>query len=576
MSYRAGMPRSGALLLVFPLLLASTVDCGSSLSGGPYNPPTPAPPTTTAARVNSPDSAVSTGDPLASIRSRGALHGEPIRISAAAGRPERWVVFLGSPEVARAAWVVTPGATSRDAIPTNDWPEGVKVIGHAMRGHTVYVLVETLATLDQPAGIRSVWTIDANYATAGTLDDDWRFVGVKEVEDIKKRLTMPPPSANLKHEDMIASLTAAGASMGALAKSFPEAGADVYQVWQNALMQHMEHLDAKTLAKSTRAKKLIAMVRAAAAQERCESSVCWALGEHGESIGGVAMAQDGGSVVIQGFVEHAVPPPATAGGTPQAAAASPSSAATEQSLREQVLDKPRQMLGEAPLGKDGTIGVAMSADADKHLLVVVHDGNFTRVYHDMSTVRGALTPRDVRFADVDGDGRTDVIVRTSGHWDNGVTNVTYTRALLAPRSVQTTELQGDVAAELAMQGTATIDDAVKAALLVPTHGIKQADACRILAGANTVTGFQRVATQDARVFTFDQPASPFLHGTVKNVSSLRPDDVRDAGRHCRQMACDPARPVCTYTESGTYGEYYLFAWPDGAPRVTGAAFYNGP
>ena len=500
-------------------------------------------------------------------------------LAASSGRPERWVVFLGSPDVARAAWVVTPGAAVRAVVPVDKWPEGVKVLGATVRGNMVYVLVQTVETMDQPKDVKSVWTIDASYATAGTLDDDWRFVGADSVDDIQKRLSMPPPSAGLRHEDMINALKGAGASIAAVGKAFPEAGADYYYVWQEAITQKGPHLDYKTVARSPLRGKIMRLVNDAALQERCESQICWAYGELGELLGGVAMAQDGGSVVIQGFVE-AMPSRTAKTGTPTQPSDAQNVATdgpnTRQALLEQMTEAPAQIYGEAPLGNGGTIGVAQSKDPDHHVIVVVREGNFTRIYHDTSAVRGGLVPQEVHFADVDGDGRNDVIVHSAGKWNAGIQTVNYYRALIAPHSLQTFTLEGDVAAEMAMAGADSMKTAVDAALKVTPKGVRLGDACRDLNGAWTLDGFRRAAVDDAKILTFDEPGWPLPHGTLKRgVVTLRPDDVKQVGRMCRKMTCDPSRPVCTYMEPGAYSEYYWFTFNGDFPRLAGAAFYNG-
>jgi hypothetical protein len=572
-----------SLLLAASLLL----DCGGSIAGGPYNPPTPPPtsgvPTSAAAMTTPGADGGAPVDAMAAVKARGQLHGDPVMIPASGGRPQRFLVLLGSPQVARAAWIVTPNAAINATLPADDWPEGVKVDGATMQnGHLVYVLVETLQTMDQPAGVKAVWRIDADDGSVGSLDDNWRFVGVGTMDDVKARLAAPPPSALLRRDDMLATLKAASASLPALAKAFGEHGADYYTVWQGAIPQNVEHIaDSKALAASKHARRMLAMVTAAGTQERCESSICWALDANGAPMGGVALAQDGGSTIIQGFVEGATPPAAGVGGTPKPVTAAPSPDATAQALREQIIETPTRMLGEAPLGTaDGSIGVGEIGKRDDpsyHLFVVVHDGNFTRVYDEKTSVKGGLLPQAVRFADITGDGRTDVIIRSTGRWAADQTNITYTRALLAPSSVQTQDLQGDVASELAMAGTATIDDAVKAALAVATHGVTVADACRILPNLHSVDGFKKFSSPDARVVTYDQMDAPLLHGTVKTTQNLRPDDVAQLGRRCRQVTCDPARPFCEYVDVGGPSEIYWFGFaPDGTTAVlTGAGLYTG-
>ncbi|HZW73098.1 MAG TPA: hypothetical protein VFF43_06100, partial [Caldimonas sp.] len=306
--------------------------------------------------------------------------------------------------------------------------------------------------------------------------------------------------------------------------------------------------------------------------ERCESTICWAEDDRGTPLGGVVLAQDGGSVVVRAMIIHGKATEAAPGAAHPVAAAG-STAATERALAELRVDPPRRVLGEASLGQEGTIGVAESADDDRHLIVAVTTGGYARAFDDTSMIRGGITVRDVRFADIDGDGRTDAIVRSQGRWKDATT-VVYTRVLIAPHSVQDAEIAADVASDLAVSVAPSLDDAVQAAAAVPTRGTTTNAACGVVRGAHTLAGFRRAAVPNARVLTFDETAAPTLHGTNKPLASLRPDDVRPVGRQCRALVCANSRPLCSY-DDGLYSEYYWFTWDAGKMRLAGAAFYNG-
>src|SRR5689334_16496110 len=89
-------------------------------------------------------------DPLAELRARGSFHAEPIHIPADGDLPEQWIVFLGSPTVARAVWRVRRDAPD---APLRGWPDGVRVVAHRLANDVVHVIVETVAVLAQPAGL---------------------------------------------------------------------------------------------------------------------------------------------------------------------------------------------------------------------------------------------------------------------------------------------------------------------------------------------------------------------------------------------------------------------------------------
>jgi hypothetical protein len=181
---------------------------------------------------------------------------------------------------------------------------------------------------------------------------------------------------------------------------------------------------------------------------------------------------------------------------------------------------------------------------------------------------------EARFADVDGDGRTDAIVRGAGRSLDG-TPLVFTQAFLAPPpSVNAPDMLGDHGSELALMNAPSIDAAVAAALAVPARGVAVADACKLLGGADKLAAFRKIATADVRVLTFEEPMLPTYRQRVVTESKLRQDDVKDAGKRCKELECSGARPFCTYTD-GPYSEVYWFTWDKSALRLAGAAFYTG-
>ena len=181
---------------------------------------------------------------------------------------------------------------------------------------------------------------------------------------------------------------------------------------------------------------------------------------------------------------------------------------------------------------------------------------------------------EARFADVDGDGRTDVVLRATGTSTDGTPLALAQTFLAPPPSVQVTDALVDHGSELAMAGATSVDAAVRAALSVATRGVTVSDACKLLASANTLVGFRRVATADVRVLTFEEPTMPTYRARVVAESRLRPEDVRDVGKHCKELECAPSRPYCVYVD-GPYSEYYWFAWDTNAMRLAGVALYGG-
>src|SRR3974390_598917 len=85
------------------------------------------------------------------LTGRGEPHAQPLALPRDARGRSRWLVFLGSREVAWGAWRVSLAADGTAEIePVERWPTGVKVIGGLVEGGVAYVLPERLRGPAQP------------------------------------------------------------------------------------------------------------------------------------------------------------------------------------------------------------------------------------------------------------------------------------------------------------------------------------------------------------------------------------------------------------------------------------------
>ncbi len=534
-------------------------------------------------------------DLLAAIRARGTLHGEPIKIPAAGKYPDRWVVLLGTADVARAAWLVTPGADPRDAgaasvdagasgvawdelAPIESWPIGVKVVGSVVRQSVVYFVLETAKVLDQPAGLRAVW-FDGFGNPSPFVVAETAFVGVRDVAELERRIDAGPPAQRRAPDGaLMATLKAASKSEAALAAALAPQGLELTDVWQSSFAQTIETVDAQRLSASPRAQEVLDAVKDAIQNDHCAGDECEAATAKGHVAFG--FVEQGGKWLLRTFAREYTPvyPPPNA--TPRAVASSPNTTSTELALRE-LVRATKEILGEAPLlanASGSTIGVALTDFEFNGPAVVVREGDVARIFPlsamGFIDANASETRFEARFADLDGDGRTDAIVRGAGRSADG-TPLVFTQAFLAPPpSVNAADMLGDHGSELALLNAQSIDAAATAALAVPTRGVSAADACKLLVGADKLAVFRRVATADVRVLTFDEPMLPTYRPRVTLEGKLRPEDVRDTGRRCKELECSATRPYCLVTD-GPYSEVYWFTWDKSTMRLAGAAFYTG-
>jgi hypothetical protein len=477
--------------------------------------------------------------------------------------------------VAWGAWRVAlaPDGTT-EIEPVERWPTGVKVVGGLVDSGVTYVLLESLGVLDQPSGLRGAW-IDARGARSPFEASPMALSEIREVDELASRVKRPAPVEG-DTATFMGLLRSASASTATLASALAKEGADVRIAWQSLFTQRVGHLDPDGGASSPLAGAVLAILREALATQACGADSCEAWTDGGRAV--VRFARQDERWVLREIVEDApVARSAAIVSPPHAVVATADATETESLLRARARDV-RRVLGQAPLASSGgTIGVALTDLAPDLPVVVVREGSAARLFVvDAGAVRTETGDArwDASFADVDGDGRTDVIVRMTGEGAGGLP-VAWTQAFLAPPpSVQASSLEADLASALALMSSSDASAAARAAAALPLRGVAHDDACRLLTTANTPAGFRRQAAPEGRLLHFDEPGMPTWRPKVVPLNKLAVDDVRGIGAHCAELTCSATRPYCAWI-GGADSEHFWFDWRDGRLEITGAADYDG-
>lgn len=504
----------------------------------------------------------------------GEPHAQPLALTPDASGRQRWLAFTGSADVALGAWHVTRADDGTVSVaPVDHWPAGVRVVGGIVSAGVAYVLLETRAVLDQPGGLRGVW-VDGGRSPFDV--SPLALADVRDLDDLAARVARPPSlgTATRNAVSLLSTLRAASASGGALVKALASDGADVGALWQSTFVQKQTHLDGQGASPSPPTDRALAIVHDALETQACGVDACESWTERGRAV--VRFVVEGGRWMIRAIVEDAVPPRPTTAGMRHEVDPSADSDVTATVLRERAREV-QQVLGQAPLtAGGGTIGVGLTDLEPGVPAIAVREGDAARVFLvDAPPLHGAPAPTwDAAFADVDGDGRTDVVLRMTGRRDDAAP-LAWTQVFLAPpASVQPTTLAPDLATALATMDAADSQAAAHAAAALPARGVSREDACRVLSAARTPAGFRRVATADARVLLFDQPGMPTWRPKVVPSSKVAPGDVRDLGVHCPDIVCSATRPYCVWS-AGADSQHAWFGWADGQLALVGVADYDG-
>jgi hypothetical protein len=116
-----------------------------------------------------------------------------VHVPANGDRGPRWLVFLGTDDEARAAWLVDEQG---DGVPVDEWPPGVRVLGGVVDERLAYLWIETLEAIGQPAGIRAPLAVSIAGAWAPRREIAAReaalLSGAVTLEEMKSRRVERP------------------------------------------------------------------------------------------------------------------------------------------------------------------------------------------------------------------------------------------------------------------------------------------------------------------------------------------------------------------------------------------------
>jgi hypothetical protein len=509
------------------------------------------------------------------LEGHGEPHAQPIALSRDERGRSRWLAFAGTREVAWGAWRVAVGEDGTAEVePVEHWPVGVRVLGGVVESAAVYVLLESVAVLDQPAGLRATW-IDSVGSPSPFDGSPMALADVHDIAELAARVKLPPP-VERDPASLLASLRAASASTATLAGALAAEGADVRVAWQSLFTQRIGRLDGDGAAASPLTGAVLAVMRDALATQACAFDACEAWTDGGRAV--VRFARQDGRWTIRSVIEDApVTRPSMPPKPPQAVPADADVTETASLLRGRAREV-RQVLGQAPLASGGgIIGVGLTDFAPDAPVVALREGSAVRVFTiEAGAVRAATEDArwEAAFADVDGDGRTDVIVRLRGTGGGGLP-LAWTEAFIAPPpSVQASSLEPDMASALALMDAPDLPAGTRAATAIPLRSVTRDEACRLLAAATTPAGFRRQAAPDARLLRFDEPAMPTWRPKAIPMGKLTADDLRGIGAHCAELVCNAARPYCGWIR-GADSEHLWFDWREGRLEILGAASYDG-
>ncbi len=362
-------------------------------------------------------------------------------------------------------------------------------------------------------------------------------------------------------------------------ESLSTEGADVDVAWQSLFLERVGHIGRGETPPGPMAERALGIVREALGTQACGPDTCEAWSDRGRGV--VRFALDDGHWAVRALIEDApasrTSAASTGAGQAREIEASTTEDATAEVLRARVREV-KQLLGEAPLtATGGTIGVALTDAAPDAPCIVVREGPSARLFLlDVAAVypsAGDVT-WSVGFADVDGDGRTDVALRMNTTRRPTRSPLSWTQVFLAPApSMQASSVEQDLASALVAMGAPDAKAAARAAASLPPRGVPHDDACRLLSTASTPTGFRRVASADARLLLFQDPGRPTYRPKVVLREKAATDDVRELGAHCSELSC-VARAYCSWS-SGTDSEHVWFGWTRGKLELVGAANYDG-
>ena len=551
-------------------------------------PAGPAPVPTASSSASAPSASASVAPPaipsaLAAFRGHGSFHRPPIALPPDENG-ERWLVFVGTERVAVAAWLLTPGAKTKVSIAMT-FATGSAVRAVVVKGDEVFVLLESVAVLDQPAGLWGVERIALHELHAPRLADPhdraMAVWGVKNEAALAERVEKAVPFREGRdaivrwaaaEKDLKATL-AGWTTEALLGAAISTDGLDVFRQWQGVFVQPIEH---RAMGKT--GARLLEIVRTAGTAGSCTASVradggwCRVYTADGVSHE-VLFEHASGRWTVRALLENVpAPAPVANPSTPAAVARSTTTSDTEGS-HAMLSETGATAVAEARLSaQGGSVGLMVDPGEPKALVVVVHDGDFVSL-EALVTFDGMLAAPELRFADLDGDGRTDVIVRRQQDYGDGKP-VFRTDAFLTRRTVEGTHPR-DLAAALAMFHATSADAAVTQALTVPTRGSTRAEVCKLLTSANDGAALAAVSAPGASLLLYDDPLEPTLRPKKRPIASATKDHLSTIHDDCAELVCDPSRPVCELREEPGLDVFWLTWNAQNKLQIAGIALYTG-
>ncbi len=507
---------------------------------------------------------------LAFAKTRGGLHGEPVKMPYrrfTLQGAECWLFFVGG-EAAHAAWLATPwdekwGKPSKglpgvsavvhaplleDGVVferVDKWPRAVRVISAAATSSNVTLQLETLAARDQPAGLSASFVVEDDI-TAGSMP-------TASPAETKR------PPVNEKAAN--AAVKAAARSMGTLGSALAP-DAELVGVWQR-VFQRKKALWAQDLTPAA----LDAVKKAVMAGCNVEG-VC--VDDQGL---GVVLAQDGARFRIAQVLVHPNPGASSAEDPPRPIA--PDEALVSFRANETA---------------DGALRpIASVAIGDKRLLFVRDDGRGYLVERDgaYSRVTTLWSQRfeksivDARFEDVNGDGLQDLVL--FAHWPKQDDSPTFDNRSLAriayrTRSISLDVMETKLTAVIDLVGARDLDDAIKRARS-PVAGATttKAEACALLGQSTSPAGLARSSIATARVVTFDEPMDPSSATRVVPVTRAAADDaalLKDACNDSSEGGFMCREGLCGNLDYGL-GNVFRFVREGKALKLESALIYTG-
>lgn len=438
-------------------------------------------------------------DRAAEVLRRGPLHVPPIRVAGGYGRSSGRLLVLGSPQHARAAWWVSDDLRE-EVSPIASWPSAVRVVDGERS--SIFLTVESIESFGRPAAQRFVIPILPTSPMRGTYLDiyDTTTVGATSASAIPRdralwesggilcgtaracrniarhRARRPVTFEALELSEPLRrrSMTLAPAEYNALIQRAYCESAPFFHLRDEPLDEHIVPVEHQTIA---------------AAVLRCEEHAV-GMGDTAQIVGWIAK----GSPLVQ-----ATPTPPRVVAPLRAA-----TARTQLWMRENSIGTTR-FLGEAPLVAGSASTTISVVVAGQSVHVLLSDGVAVRdnVLYEWGA---ASTATHARFADVDGDGLTDVLL--------------HGRSLIGGRPTPTgsilyfvrepgVRLRGDLERDYATQSllvTDAPDEALRRAMAYSPATIDPSDALRFV-DSRPIRAFAAAAERASMRYSPNPPSA---------------------------------------------------------------------